>query len=164
MASNYLLKDGGWRGIEKGTNGNVGTIFLLDFFTHHRPILRRLVTRYNTADRLSDWKRRQGHHHNGDGMGVARRHTYCAHSTCAHLGLLAKDVRFSLPHFTTKASWRNRQALQVIMVWPCLPLRYTAKKSYYREQQIVDCVNYGGTTSRNGQNTRAWHFGLWTKL
>ena len=42
----------GWtQGVEIGANQNVVPTFLFDFYTHYRPILRRLATIHNAADR-----------------------------------------------------------------------------------------------------------------
>ena len=39
------------RGVQSGINRNDDSTFISDCYTHHRPILHRVVTVYNTADR-----------------------------------------------------------------------------------------------------------------
>ena len=68
------------------------------------------------------------------------------------------------PHRTSGTFIVNQQGLQVIMVRPCLPSRYTARNhnSYYREQSMIvvadeDCINHGGTSSKHGHASRCCH-------
>ena len=45
---------GGAEGIENGTNRNLVPAFLFDFLRHYRPILHRLATLHNRANRQTE--------------------------------------------------------------------------------------------------------------
>ena len=62
------------------------------------------------------------------------------------------------PRWTSGIYTASSKALQVIMIRPCLPSRIRCPKSYYGgttdcSHAEEDCINHGGTTSRNGQGS-----------